>query len=103
MPYGMLESKNKDGTQWRMKTVYDLMRHHTALEVICGNCPNTAVLSNRFLSRHYGMMKVITELRFVCRRCWSQRYRLRLVPDHLGEKEPLRMQWFRGVYEKHLD
>jgi hypothetical protein len=39
MPYGMLESKNKDGTQWRMKTVYDLMRHHTALEVICGNCP----------------------------------------------------------------
>ena len=103
MPYGMLESKNKDGTQWRMKTVYDLMRHHTALEVICGNCPNSAVLNNRFLSRHYGMMKVITELRFVCRRCRSQRYRLRLVPDHLGEKEPLRMQWFRGVYEKHLD
>ena len=71
MPYGMLESKNKDGTQWRMKTVYDLMRHHTALEVICGNCPNTAVLNNRFLSRHYGMMKVITELRFVCRRCFE--------------------------------
>ncbi len=60
-----------------MKTVYDLMRHHTALEVICANCPNTAVLNNRFLSRHYGMMKVITELRFVCRRCRSQHYRLR--------------------------
>jgi hypothetical protein len=51
----MLESKNKDGTQWRMKTVYDLMRHHTALEVLCGNCPNSAVLNNRFLSRNYGI------------------------------------------------
>ena len=45
--------------------------------MICANCPNTAVLNNRFLSRHYGMMKVITELRFVSRRCRSQRYRLR--------------------------
>jgi hypothetical protein len=32
-----------------------------------------------------------------------QRYRLRLVPDHLGEKAPLRMQWYRGVYEKYQD
>ena len=86
-----------------MKTVYDLMRHHTALEVICGNCPNSAVLNNRFLSRNYGAMTVVTELRFVCSLCRSQRYCLRLVPDHLGEKTPLRMQWFRGVYEKHLD
>ena len=54
--------------------------------MLCGNCPNSAVLNNRFLSRHYGMMKVITELRFVCRRCRSQRYRLRLVPDHLAKK-----------------
>jgi len=28
---------------------------------------------------------------------------LRLVPDHLGEKAPLRMQWYRGVYEKYLN
>jgi hypothetical protein len=52
-----------------MKTVYDLMRHHTALEVICGNCSRSAVLNNRFLSRHYGMNKAIGELHFVCRRC----------------------------------
>jgi hypothetical protein len=28
---------------------------------------------------------------------------LKPVPDHLGEKEPLRMQWFRGVHEKYTD
>ena len=33
----------------------------------------------------------------------QQRFRLRLVPDHLGEKAPLRMQWYRGVYEKYQD
>ena len=86
-----------------MNTDDDLMRHHTALEVICGNCTRTAVLNNRFLSRRFGMMKVIAELRFVCSLCRSQRYRVRLVPDHLGEKAPLRMQWFRGVYEKYQD
>jgi hypothetical protein len=73
------------------------------LEVICGNCPRRAVLNNRFLKRHYGAMQVIADLRFVCSLCRSQRYRVRLVPDHLGEKAPLRMQWFRGVYEKYTD
>ena len=34
-----------------MKTVYDLMRHHPALEVICENCLRRAVLNNRFLKR----------------------------------------------------
>jgi hypothetical protein len=67
-----------------MKTVYDLIRHHTCLVVICGTA-RSAVINNRFLSRLHGMMKPISELRFVCRRCRSQRYRLRLVPDHLGE------------------
>ena len=43
------------------------------------------------------------QLCFVCRRCRSQRYRVRQVPGHFGEKDLLRMQWFRGVYEKHLD
>lgn len=42
-----------------MKTVYDLIRHHTSLEVICENCSNSAVLNNRFLTRRFGMMKVI--------------------------------------------
>lgn len=87
----------------RMKTVYDLIRHRTVLEVICTNCSNSGVLNNRFLSRRFGMTKILAELRFVCRRCRSQRYRLRFVPDHLGEIAPLRMQWFRGVYEKSLD
>ncbi|MFL5282635.1 MAG: hypothetical protein ACJ8AW_17025 [Rhodopila sp.] len=32
-----------------------LMRHHTALEVICENCARRAVLNNRFLSRNYGI------------------------------------------------
>jgi hypothetical protein len=86
-----------------MKTVYDLIRHHTSLEVICENCSNSAVLNNRFLARRFGMMKVLSELQFVCRLCRAQRFRLRLVPDHLGEKAPLRMQWYRGVYEKYLD
>jgi hypothetical protein len=86
-----------------MKTVYDLIRHHTSLEAICGNCSNSAVLNNRFLVRRFGMMKALSDLQFVCRLCRSQRYRVRLVPDHLGEKAPLRMQWYRGVYEKYQD
>src|SRR3954447_20774492 len=98
---GILQARTKTEHNGWMKTVYDLMRHHTALEVICGNCPHSVVLNNRFLSRNYGAMKAINELRFVCRLCRSQRYRVRLVPDHLGEKAPLRMQWFRGVYEKY--
>jgi hypothetical protein len=69
MPERRLDHKNKNRTRWGMKTVYDLMRHHTALEVICGNCSRSAVLNNRFLSRHYGMNKAIGELHFVCRRC----------------------------------
>jgi hypothetical protein len=48
-------------------------------------------------------MKPIDELSFVCSVCGSNRTRTRLVPDHLGEKKPLRMQWFRGVYEKAQD
>jgi hypothetical protein len=86
-----------------MKTVYDLIRHHTSLEVICENCSNSAVLNNRFLTRRFGMTKALAELQFVCRLCRAQRYRLRFVPDHLGEKAPLRMQCYRGVYEKYQD
>ena len=49
------------------------------------------------------MTRLLVEIDFVCHRCQSRRYRLRFVPDHLGEIAPLRMQWFRGVYEKFLD
>ena len=86
-----------------MKTVYDLIRHRTALEVICTNCTNTKVVNNRFLTHRFGMTKLLVEIDFICHLCRSQRYRLRFVPDHLGEIAPLRMQWFRGVYEKSLD
>lgn len=86
-----------------MKTVYDLIRHRTALEVICTNCTNSKVINNRYLSRNFGMMKPLGEIGFVCHRCQKRLYRLRLVPDHLAEPAPLRMQWYRGVYEKFLD
>jgi hypothetical protein len=86
-----------------MKTVYDLIRHRTALEVICQNCSNSAVLNNRYLARRFGMMKLLAELQFVCRLCRVQRYRVRFAPEHLGEKAPLKMQWYRGVYEKYQD
>ena len=91
-----------------MNTVYDLMRHHTALEVVCTNCDNSNVvnnrfLTNRFLTNRFGTLKVLTELSFVCHLCQSRNFRLRLVPDHLAERAPLRMQWYRGVYEKFRD
>ena len=49
-------------------------------------------------SGHY-----LAALKFVCRRCGGRRYRVRIVADSLGEPEPLKMQHFRGVYEKFLD
>ncbi len=45
----------------------------------------------------------LAALKFVCRRCGGRRYRVRIVADSLGEPEPLKMQHFRGVYEKFLD
>jgi len=86
-----------------MKTVYDLIRHRATLQVICTNCPNTGILNHRFLVHHFGGRMVLAEIRFVCRSCQGRRYRLKLVSDHLGESPPLKMQWFRGVYEKVLD
>jgi hypothetical protein len=86
-----------------MKTVYDLIRHRTTLEVLCTNCTNSGVLNHRFLARRFGMAKLLVEIRFVCRRCQARRYRLRFVSDHLGEAPPLKMQWFGGAYEKFLD
>jgi hypothetical protein len=61
------------------------------------------VVNNRFLTRRFGMMRLLVEIDFVCHRCRSRRYRLRFVPNHLGEIAPLGMQWFRGIYEKSLD
>jgi hypothetical protein len=51
-----------------------------------------------FGARHY-----LAALKFRCRRCGAQRYRLRIVADSLGEQEPLKMQHFGGVYEKFRD
>ena len=86
-----------------MRTVYHLIQNRTTLEVICVNCTNSRVLNHRHLARRFGMGKILAELRFVCRRCQSRRYRLRFVTDALGEAAPLRMQWFGGVYEKFLE
>ena len=49
-----------------MKTVYDLIRHRTALEVICTNCTNTKVVNNRFLTHRFGMTKLLVEIDFIC-------------------------------------
>ena len=37
-----------------MKTVYDLIRRRTPLEVICGNCDNSRVFNHRFLMSQFG-------------------------------------------------
>ena len=84
-----------------MKTVYDLIRHHSTLEVICGNCDNNRVFNHRFLMSRRG--HYLAALKFRCRRCGAQRYRLRIVADSVGEQEPLKMQHFRGAYEKFRD
>ncbi len=86
-----------------MRTVYHLIQNRTTLEVICVNCANSTVLNHRFLARRFGAGKLLSELRFVCRRSQARRYRLRFVADELGEAEPLQMQWFGGVYEKFLE
>ncbi len=86
-----------------MKTVYDLIRHRSTLEVICGNCDNSRVFNHRFLMARWGPRHPLGALKFVCRRCGARRYRLRIVADSLGEQEPLKMQHFGGVYEKFRD
>lgn len=37
-----------------MKTVYDLIRYRSTLEVICGNCDNNRVFNHRFLMSQFG-------------------------------------------------
>jgi hypothetical protein len=86
-----------------MKTVYDLIWHRATLEVICKNCDNSRVFNHRFLMSQFGAKHFLAAFKFVCRRCGARRYRLRIVADSLGEQEPLKMQHFRGVYEKFLD
>ena len=86
-----------------MKRVYDLIRHRATLEVICKSCDNRRVFNHRFLMARFGPGYYLEALKFVCRRCGAQRYQLQIVADSLGEQEPLKMQHFRGVYEKFLD
>ena len=86
-----------------MKTIYDLVRHRSTLEVICTNCTNTGMLNHRFLVRRFGGRKLLSEIDFVCHRCRASRYRVRVVSDHLGETRPLEAQWFAGSYDKFLD
>jgi hypothetical protein len=86
-----------------MKTVYDLIRHRSTLEVICKNCDNTRVFHHRFLMSRFGGGCYLKTLKFRCRRCRETRYRLRIVDQSLGEQKPLKMQHFGGVYEKFQD
>jgi hypothetical protein len=37
-----------------MKTVDDLTRHRSTLEVICGNCDDNRVFNHRFLTSQFG-------------------------------------------------
>ena len=86
-----------------MKWVYDLIRHASTLEVICRNCDNSRVFNHRFLMARWGPRRPLGALKFVCRKCGGRNYRLRVVDKSLGEQGPLKMQHFRGVYEKFLD
>jgi hypothetical protein len=52
--YAGLSFRTKGGQQHRMKMVYDLIRHRSTLEVICGNCDNSRVFNHRFLMTQYG-------------------------------------------------
>jgi len=85
-----------------MRTVYDLIRHGSTLQVICTNCDNSRVFNHRFLMAR-GPRHSLGSLKFVCRKCRRRNYRMRIVDKSLGEAEPLTMQHFRGVYEKFLD
>ena len=83
-----------------MKTVYDLIRHRSTLEVICGNCDNSRVFNHRFLMSQFGGTP-LSEIR--CRAATGGRNRLRIVAYSLGEPEPLKIQHFGGVYERFRD
>jgi hypothetical protein len=69
-----------------MKTVYDLIRHRSTLEVICGNCDNSRVFNHRFLMSQFGGRHYLATLKFRCRCCGAQRYRLRSLPTALANK-----------------
>jgi hypothetical protein len=71
-----------------MKTVNDLIRHRSTLEVICRDCDNSRVFNHRFLKSNFGGPCLVSALKFVCRRCGGRRYRQRIVVDSLGEKRP---------------
>jgi hypothetical protein len=86
-----------------MKTVYDLIRHRSTLEVICRNCDNSRVFNHRFPISNFGGGQILAALRFRCRRCGAHRYRLLIVADSLGEPKPLKIQYFGDVYEKFRD
>jgi hypothetical protein len=43
-----------------MKTVYDLIRHRSTLEVICGNCDNSRIFNHRFLMLNFGALTIWT-------------------------------------------
>lgn len=86
-----------------MRTVYDLIRHRSTLEVICENCDNRRALNHKFLLMNFGGGHPLAALKFVCRCCDKRRFRLRIVPDSLGETKPVKAQWFGGAYDKFLD
>ena len=67
-----------------MKTVHDLIRHRSTLEVICGNCDNSRVFNHRFLMSNFGGRHYLAALKFRCRRCGGRRYQLRIVVDRVG-------------------
>jgi hypothetical protein len=102
-PVFLLDKKNNKGTIGQDEGNLDLIRHRSTFEVICGNCDNSRVFNHRFLMSQFGAKHYLAALKFRCRRCGAQRYRLRIVADSLGEQEPLKMQHFCGVDEKFRD
>jgi hypothetical protein len=54
-----------------MKTVYDLIRHRSTLEVICGNCGNRRALNHRFLVSRFGQRHYLAQTQHSCHQTQS--------------------------------
>jgi hypothetical protein len=47
--------------------------------------PHAPIVNHRFLMSNFGGGQILAALKFRCRRCGAQRYRLRIVADSLDE------------------
>jgi len=86
-----------------MKTVYDLVRNASTLELTCRNCSHVGTVNRRFLTRKHGQHTAIDDLPFKCTNCRQTQLTWREVPDDRCKPKPLKMTYFGGVYAKDQD